>query len=408
MKNVILLTIDALRKDALGCYGDGDGLSPFIDSIQERCIRFTKAQSIGPYTQASFPGILTSSYYLEYLNQEREEEMLSERRTLISEVLQRQAIVTAGFHSNAYLWDCFGWNRGWNTFYDSSDEEVDDKAPYIKARELNKRVHDWLSSQVARTNYRPFFLWLHYMDMHEPYVPEGKYIDMVDPTIDLSEDAMFKLFEDVVLKRDVSDRGVVDLLGKLYRAHLRDVDESVGELFGILEDLDILKNTAIIITSDHGDEFGEHGGLSHDGKMYSELIDVPLIILEPERQKPETCSTLVSNIDIPPTIAHLFGLKPAENFEGHSLLPLEGYPARGCYGEALDISAIQERGEVKEVHYYREGDLKIIFRETDNSWELYDLKGDTGELNNLMGTSSAAEVMKGKLMPRIGRSRNHG
>lgn len=141
--------------------------------------------------------------------------------------------------------------------------------------------------------------------------------------------------------------------------------------------------------------------------MYSELINVPLIIFEPERQKPETCSTLVSNIDIPPTIAHLFGLKPAESFEGHSLLPLEAYPARGCYGEALDISAIQERGEVKEVHYYREGDLKIIFRETDNSWELYDLQRDTGELNNLMGTSSAAEAMKGKLMPRIARSRNH-
>jgi len=60
------------------------------------------------------------------------------------------------------------------------------------------------------------------------------------------------------------------------------------------------------------------------------------------------------------------------------------------------------------VHYYREGDLKIIFRETENSWELYDLKRDTGELNNLMGTSPAGEVMKGKLMPRIGRSRNHG
>ena len=71
MKNVILLTIDALRKDVLGCYGGEGGLSPFIDSIQERCIRFTKDQSSGPYTQASFPGILTSSYYLEYVKEER-------------------------------------------------------------------------------------------------------------------------------------------------------------------------------------------------------------------------------------------------------------------------------------------------------------------------------------------------
>jgi len=407
MKNVILLTIDALRKDVLGCYGDTGDLTPFIDSIQDRCIRFTKAQSIGPYTQASFPGILTSSYYLEYLKQEREEEVLSEKRTFISEVLQRQGIVTAGFHSNTYLWDCFGWNRGWSQFYDSYEEEVDDKAPYTKARELNKKVHGWLSSHVEPGEYRPFFLWLHYMDIHEPYVPERKYIDMVDPSIDLSEDAMLKLFENVLLKRDVSDKGVVELFRKLYRAHVREVDGATEEFFGILEELNVLKDTVVIITSDHGGEFGEHEGLSHDGKMYSELIDIPLIIVEPDRKKPELCNTLVSNIDIPPTIIHLFGLRAVENFEGHSLLPLDEYAVKGCYGEALDIEASQGQGEAKEVHYYREGDLKIIYRETDDTWELYDLEKDKGELNNLIHTSSAADGMKQKLMPRIGRSRKN-
>jgi len=405
LKNVILLTIDALRNDVLGCYGDKGGLTPFIDSIQDRCVRFTKAQSIGPYTQASFPGILTSSYYLEYLREERKEEILSDRRTLISEVLQRQSIVTAGFHSNTYLWDCFGWNRGWNQFYDSYEEEVDDKAPYTKAQEMNKKVHGWLSSHVGPGGYLPFFLWLHYMDVHEPYVPERKYIDMVDPTIDLSQDAMLKLFEDVLLQRDVSDKGVVDLFRKLYRAHVREVDDAVREFFGILEELNILKDTVIIITSDHGDEFGEHGGLSHDGKMYSELINIPLVIFEPDRKKPEVCNMLVSNIDIPPTIMNLFGLKPVENFEGHSFFSLEEYPVKGCYGEAIDIEASQGQGGTKEVHYYREGDLKIIYRETDDSWELYDLETDAGELNNLIVTSSAAEAMRQKLMPRIGRSR---
>jgi arylsulfatase A-like enzyme len=408
MGNVILLTIDALRRDVLGCYGDSGGLTPFIDSIQNRCIRFTKAQSIGPYTQASFPGILTSSYYLEYLRQEREQEMLSHRRTLISEVLHRHGITTAAFHSNAYLWDCFGWNRGWSTFYDSSDEEVDDKAPYITSREMNRKAKVWLSSHVERAERRPFFLWLHYMDIHEPYVPEGKYIDMVDPTIDLGEDAMFTLFEDVLLKRDVSDRGVVELLKKLYRAHVREVDDAVREFFEILEGLNILKDTVIIITSDHGDEFGEHGGLSHDGKMYSELIDIPLIIVEPNRKKQEVCDKLVSNIDLPPTVAKLFGLRPVEGFEGRSLLPLEEDPVKGCYGEALDISASHEGGGAKEVHYYREGDLKIIFVESENSWELYDLGTDAGELNDLSGTSPVAEAMKAKLMSRIGRSRKNG
>ena len=81
MKNAILLTIDALRKDVLGCYGNTNGLSPFIDSLQDKCIRFTKGQASGPYTQASFPGILTSSYYLEY----GKPRGFSPNRTLISE-----------------------------------------------------------------------------------------------------------------------------------------------------------------------------------------------------------------------------------------------------------------------------------------------------------------------------------
>ena len=109
MKNVVLFTIDTLRKDVLGCYGDKRALSPYIDSIQDRCVRFTKAHSGGPYTQAAFPGILASSYYLEYGRQK----MLSEKRVLISEVLKKAGIATAGFHSNPYVSAYFGWNRGW-------------------------------------------------------------------------------------------------------------------------------------------------------------------------------------------------------------------------------------------------------------------------------------------------------
>ena len=71
MKNVILLTIDALRKDVLGCYGNKNNLTPFLDSLQPKCIKFTKSQTSGPYTQASFPGILTSSYYFKYSRQKK-------------------------------------------------------------------------------------------------------------------------------------------------------------------------------------------------------------------------------------------------------------------------------------------------------------------------------------------------
>ena len=400
MKNVILLTIDALRKDVLGCYGNESRLTPFIDSLQDKCIRFTKGQTTGPYTQASFPGLLTSSYYLEY----GKPRGLASERTLISEPLQKAGIVTAGFHSNPYVCGFLGWNRGWDVFYDSMEDEVEPRIPYIRGNVINTKVSNWLSSHTRGEEYEPFFLWLHFMDIHEPYIPEKEYIDMVDPSIIISQDEMYSLFENTLLKRDVSDPEKVVLLKKLYDIHVREVDTYVQEFFGTLEKLSILKDSVVIITHDHGDEFNEHGGLSHDDKMYSELINMPLIIYDPSKEKGEVCDTLVSNVDIPPTIIHLFGLEPiAAGFEGHSLFPLKDYPQKGVFGEAIDQHS-QRGGDIdKDIYFYREGDLKLIYRANLDSWEMYDLKEDPRELNNIADTLPVAEELKSKLKPRVRR-----
>jgi len=399
MKNVILLTLDALRKDALGCYGNQSKLTPFVDSLHDKCIRFTKGQASGSYTQASFPGLLTSSYYLEY----GKPKGLAPERTLISEPLQKAGIVTAGFHSNPYISDFLGWNRGWDVFYDSMEDEVEPRIPYIRGNIINTKVSNWLSSYTKSGEYKPFFLWLHFMDIHEPYVPEKKYIDMVDPSLTINQDEMYDMFENTLLKRDVSDLGKVTLLKKLYDIHVREADTYVQELFGTLEKLGILKDSVIIITNDHGDEFSEHGGLSHDDKMYSELIDIPLLIYDPTKDKAEICDTLVSNVDIPPTIVHLFGLEPVAGFEGYSLLPLEDYPQKGVFGEAIDQRS-QRGGDIdKDIYYYREGNVKIIYRASLDAWEMYDLDTDPGELNNIVNTSPQAEEMKSKLKPRVRR-----
>ena len=399
MKNVILLTIDALRKDALGCYGNESGLTPFVDSLQSKCIRFTKGQAIGPYTQASFPGILTSSYYLEY----GKPRGLSPNRTLISEPLKQAGITTAAFHSNPYICAYLGWNRGWDIFYDSMEDEAEPRIPYIRGNIINTKLNNWLLSHIQGGEYKPFFLWLHYMDIHEPYMPEKKYIDMVDSSVTISQDEMYSLFENTILKRDTSDPGKVTILKKLYDIHVREVDIYVQEFFGILKRLDILKDSVVILTSDHGDEFNEHGGLSHDDKMYSELIDIPLLIYDSNKDKREICDTLVSNVDIPPTIVHLFGLEPVAGFTGYSLLPLEDYPDNGVFGEAIDQRS-QRGGNIdKDIYFYREGNLKIIYRADLDTWEMYDLKEDPRELNNIIDTSTAVEKLKSKLKPRVRR-----
>jgi arylsulfatase A-like enzyme len=398
MKNVILLTIDTLRQDVFDCYGSKDGLTPFIDSIQDKCIRFKNAQSCGPYTQASFPAILSSSYYLEYEKTKK----LSVKRTLISEVLKEKGIITAGFHSNAYLCAFFGWNRGWNMFYDSMEADVDDYNPYIKADKLNRRVEKWLAGRKDKD--APFFLWLHYMDVHEPYVPEKKYIEQAGYSIDLSDKEMFDLFNDVVLPRDISDGETVEILKKLYKSHVTEVDTATKELFGILESEEVLSDTAVVITSDHGDEFGEHGGLSHDGKMFKELIDVPLFIYDQSLPAGKSVDKVISTLDVSPTIASMFGINNVEEFFGDSLLPLENLEDRTVFGEAFFKHGSKENNNPKEVHYVREGSLKVIYNENDNSWLMFDIAADPEEKVNIVESHPDAEKLKNKIKPRIRRS----
>lgn len=397
MKNVVLFTIDALRRDVLGCYGNEDGLTPFLDSIQDECVRFDKAHTVAPYTQASFPGILTSSYIFDYPKSQQ----LSSKRTLISEALQKEGITTAGFHSNPYLSGFFGWNRGWDHFYDSMQDDVSPLCPYIDGKTINKKVDAWLEKNAG--NEKPFFMWTHYMDVHEPYVPDQEYIDRVDPSIKMSKQEMFDLFKDVLLKRDVSDPEKVELFKKLYDAHVCQVDDYAKNFFEILKKNNVLEDTTIIITTDHGDEFGDHGSLSHDGKFYSELVHAPLLVYNYEGAKGQVEDTLVSGLDLSPTVVDLFGLDPVENFQGQSFLPLGDYENNGCYGESVGKLSHKIKETDRPAYFFTDGDFKVIYRVEDESWELYDLEADPKEKENIIDSSPKAAEMKEKLQPRINR-----
>jgi arylsulfatase A-like enzyme len=404
VKNVILFTIDTLRRDVFGCYGGDEGLTPFLDSLAPKATVFTNAHSIAPFTQASFPGLLTSSYPFDFPKSQK----LATGRTLISEALKPRGIATAAYHSNPYLSNYFGWNRGWDSFYDSMQEDVDDLSPYIKGDVLNRKVDRWLQGQVKGGEHRPFFLWVHYMDVHEPYVPERRYLDKVDPSIGLSKQEMFNLFQEVVLKRDASDPETVALLHQLYRAHVVEVDEYAKELFGIFQRHGVLEESTLIVTTDHGDEFGEHGGLSHDGKFYAELVHVPLLVINPPEAAGQRCDTLVSGLDIPPTVMAFFGLEPHEKFQGQPLYPLEGYREKGCYGEAVGKLTHRVKDSDRPAFYFQEGDLKVMYRQEEDRWELYDLAEDPEERHNIIEESPAANAMKEKLEPRIARATNYG
>ncbi|MCB2191367.1 MAG: sulfatase-like hydrolase/transferase [Deltaproteobacteria bacterium] len=392
MKNVILLTIDTLRYDALGCYGDSQ-CSPFIDSIQDRSIRFTKCQSVGPYTQASFPGILTSSYFLEYDGYPK----LSPKATVVSEPIKQAGFTTAGFHSNPYLSAYFGWNRGWNVFYDSMADKVDEVNPYIKGNVINQKVDSWLGTYMAKDAGKPFFLWTHYMDVHEPYTPDPKYLHQIDSSLSFSSAEYMKLFKEVILPRDASDPATVELLKKLYMAHVIEVDEYARDFFGILQKHGVLEDSIVIITSDHGDEFSEHGALSHDGKMYSELTHVPLIVFDPSLKEGRVCDDIVSGVDVPPTILNLFGIEKPPSYRGQFFLTTSDDVRADCYGECIGKLQHKMLPTDKPAYYFMDAQYKVIHRDDKDVWEIYDLENDPKESRNLVDNLPQAEELKAKL-----------
>jgi arylsulfatase A-like enzyme len=398
MKNIILITLDATRRDVFGLYGNPKGLTPFMDSLKENSLLFSKCQSAGPYTQASFPAILCSGYYLDY----GKPEGLAPQRTLVSEILQKAGVFTAAFHSNPYLSSLLGWDRGWDLFYDSLDDDLEDeRLSYVRGETINAKVIAWLSSYVKKSHRAPFFLWTHYMDVHEPYMPERKFVDLVDPSIGIDQEAMYALFENTLLKRDVSDPKKISLLKRLYEVHVREVDSYVEGLFQSLDRLGLLAETVVILTSDHGDEFNEHGGLSHDDKFYSELIDVPLFIWGTEQKS--MCDTPVSSIDIPPTILELFQIESSPIFQGQSLLAADRIPDRYVFGEAINQKSVKGGDIDKDIYYCRKGDLKLMVRAGSGQIELYNLQTDPGELKNLAESSAETRELMEKLKLRIRR-----
>jgi len=397
MKNVILVTVDTLRADMLGVYGSSDGLTPYIDSLKDNMLIFSNPYATGPYTQSSFQGILASEYYLEY----GKEKKLNKEKTLISEPLKSQGIFTAAFHSNTYLSYFFGYNKGWEVFYDSMADDVTDMYPFIRGGDINSKVKGFLTSFSFS---KPLFLWVHYMDVHEPYIAEDSYLSKIDPSIKLSKDEMFTMFKDVMLLRDISDPNKVDTLKKLYMAKVAETDRYIKELFTIFKSHNLLDSSTIIIISDHGDEFAEHKGLSHDGKMYSELINVPFLIYDKSFSN-ITIDIQVSLIDIPPTICSMFGVEPASSFKGKSLYPsFEDIKPCTLYGEAMGKIGHKEKDTDRPIHYIIEDGIKVIFKEDGSLWEAYDIADDSKDTRDI--SSKLTEDKKDKLGSFIGRNKH--
>ncbi len=446
MKNLILITIDSLRPDHLSFFGYGKHTSPNIDNICKKSIVFTNAISTAPYTKASFKSIFTGVYPFSFGGYDTILGLKS-----LPMIFNENGFKTAGFPNIPILSAKYGYNVGFDYFLNPIYKDNIIKiflkkiyiypllvklfkylppvklplikvkeSPYLRAENVNEFVFRWLSD-----NYnKPFFLWIHYMDVHYPYNPPRDFYSIVNDE-EISEGEIERLnqllFKKIFYDNVYIDKTDLENLIKLYDAEIRYVDENIGKLIYFLDNKKILDETMIIITSDHGEEFLEHGAIGHVGRnfithMYDELLKVPLILYIPG-YKSKIISNQISMVDLVPTVLDLFNLKKPKMLEGKSLKTLMESPNNPKTAEFIVSEASlynKERGtikikpEEKRIVALRVGKWKYIYYESSQfNDELYNIKNDPHERQNVINENpDVAEILREYIIKRIIKTRD--
>lgn len=347
MKNVVLITVDSLRADYV--YGSAAPNSlETLPQLASEGIHCTNAFSNAPYTKASFLSIMSGTFPWMF---ESVQEGYGPDRPHVANLLSDAGYATAGFHSNTYLSPTYKYDRGFD-FYLGRDTgtDTDSKSSvdtiyntlveravalpgisdvahwaysavgkrlgiqlgshlYKDAEQLNDAVVRW-----TRQTSTPAFVWVHYMDVHNPYYPhEGTVSE------DISHRKAVRLFHRVNELRGDASKEDIDTLERLYRGEIEYLDRQLGNLFDRLDDTLNLDETLIAFTSDHGEAFGENGEVFHPGyALYDENIHIPLIIRGPGIDQ-HVVSTPVSNVDIVPTVLSNLNLEVPSSMVGEDL-----------------------------------------------------------------------------------------
>lgn len=402
MRDLLLITVDSLRYDHVGAYGYERNTTPFIDEMAEVGHVFDQAYAHAGATRASFPSILTSSYPLMYGGYER----LSDERTLVSEPLREMGYRTGGFHSNLFLSSEAGYDRGFDRFYDSKTDptityklrkllrenlssdgtiyqllkwafdKTEEKAGvelgslYTKADDLTDMAINWIESDASKS---PTFAWVHYMDVHHPYVPPAEH-QLPFRDIPIDDKRAVKLRRKMLEESDeLTEEEKADIID-LYDAEIRFTDAEIQRL--VESAREELNDPIVLFTADHGEEFGEHGKFGH-GYLHEECVHVPLIMDTGEGGT--RYDELVGLLDVPPTLIDYADGDIPNNFRGSSLRNLvEGK-------EWNRTSVISGYGDVSGDYYHSVRETQWTYIEDEDGQRLYDRITDATEKQDVMG-----------------------
>ena len=367
--NILLISLDALRADHLGCYGYDRPTSPFIDQLASRGTRFSHASVNTHGTPPSHTTMLSSLYQETHRvgygggTPEGRNDTIPAEVELVQEILQAHDWHTIGVTGGGYMSGVFGFSRGFDSFSD-------------KARSVAQGTSLLLESiKPALEDGRPIFAMYHTYEIHSSYEPPpqyrtiyGEYHSDIPPT----SESLIPIQSTAGKILEPED---FDFLESQYDGEIRYTDDVLESFFGQLESIGFLENALIIITSDHGEEFGDHGGLLHRATLYEELLDIPLILIGPMVPEAVVDPQLVSLIDITPTILEAARLPTTDIMEGRSLFnrsPEGAWSSQRSFAQYTSL-----------LYSVRSPRWKLIHRPKEKRIQLFDLRHDPTERRNL-------------------------
>jgi arylsulfatase A-like enzyme/cytochrome c-type biogenesis protein CcmH/NrfG len=374
--NVVLITIDTLRADHVGCYGYKLIKTPNIDALAADGTRFERAFAVVPVTLPSHSSMLTGTYPMSSGMHDFSGNRLSPLQPTMASLLKQAGYQTGAVIAAAVLDSRFGLNQGFDFYYDQFDFSRLDEANLDEMERPGNVVADVALDWLAKNSQKKFFLWMHLYDPHFPYHPPEPYS---------KEYAMHP-----------------------YDGEIAFADEQVGRLLRFLKEKGLYQNTLIVLAGDHGESLGEHGEKTHGFFIYNATMHVPLIIRLPENAAARTVADPVSLVDLMPTVLGEVGLQVPTQLQGHSLLPeIRGAKVESDHGAPTDRDRVLY-GEtfLPRIHFNwselrSSENTKYHFIDAPKP-ELYDLAKDPAETHNLLAEKKAvADEMRAKLLGMI-------
>jgi len=396
-RNVLLISIDSLRADHLRCYGYERDTSPSLDSLAERGVLFETCVAESSWTLPTHASLLTGvssgAHGLDH-----DGVALPAALPTLPELLAAAGWRTRGLWSGPYLHPVFGFGRGYapgdyegllpSTRYDSDEYERTGKTSLNPHSDDNRLAHRAATAEavidkaiqfVDEVADERFFLFVHLFDVHYDFVPPEVLWRRFDPEYTGSIDGRDFIIDDAIR----ADMDPVDLahLIALYDGEIAHTDAQIGRLLEHLELAGRREDTLIVVTSDHGDEFFEHGDKGHRLTLYEEVIDVPLImagagVADPGRR----VSGVTEHTDVTPTILQLLGLPPSEFVTGSSLAP--ALAGGELPGDRVGVARLR-RSAQRMITSVRGTDWKVVIDRIEKTGvervACYDLSDDPGE-----------------------------